>query len=60
MGSLSSVVLPEYPADLQAPLALQRAQLDFELEKAQEAQLLQLLAASPLSETSATAVGRIA
>jgi glutamate-ammonia-ligase adenylyltransferase len=47
MGSLSSVVLPEYPADLQAPLALQRAQLDFELEKAQEAQLLQLLAASP-------------
>lgn len=47
MESLSSVVLPDYPEELQAPLALQRAQLDFELEKAQEAQLLQLLAASP-------------
>jgi len=47
MESLSSVVLPDCPEELQAPLALQRAQLDFTLPAAQELQLLQLLAASP-------------
>lgn len=47
MESLSSVVLPDCPLELQAPLTLQRAQLDFTLPAAQEVQLLQLLAASP-------------
>ncbi|MDZ7868765.1 MAG: bifunctional [glutamate--ammonia ligase]-adenylyl-L-tyrosine phosphorylase/[glutamate--ammonia-ligase] adenylyltransferase [Rheinheimera sp.] len=48
MEPLSTVALLHYPAELQAPLALQRSQLDFVLPEMQEQQLLQLLAASPL------------
>lgn len=48
MESLSSAELLKFPAELQATLVLQRAQLEFELPQAQEQQLLRLLAASPL------------
>ena len=48
MESLSSAVLPDCPVELQAPLRLQREQLEFELSEQQEQQLLRLLAVSPL------------
>jgi len=48
MESLSSSLLPDCPVELQAPLRLQREQLEFELSEPQEQQLLRLLAASPL------------
>lgn len=48
MEPLSSVALCNFPALLQGPLALQRAQLDFALPEVAEQQLLRLLAASPL------------
>lgn len=47
MEPVSSAALTTFVAELQASLALQRAQLDFVLPVAQEAQLQQLLAASP-------------
>lgn len=47
MEPVSSAALTTFVAELQAPLTLQRAQLDFVLPVAQEGQLQQLLAASP-------------
>lgn len=47
MEPIFPAALTTFVADLQAPLALQRAQLDFTLPEAEEVQLQQLLAASP-------------